>query len=104
MGAFLLLVQFVFEPQIICNHRDKLAICGLSAIILDGISKVRIQRIHVASVPRDLDGVADGALHARSGGLVFLGDNLDFEMNDVSQLLLMVFEMIYRLLCCLEFS
>ena len=50
-------IQLVFKPQIIRNHRDKLAICGLSSIILNGISKIRVQRIHIAAVPRDLNGM-----------------------------------------------
>ena len=39
---------------------------------MNGISEIRIQSIHVASVPRDLDGVADGSLDTARGGLVFL--------------------------------
>ena len=51
------LIQFVFQPQIIRNHRDKLAICGLSAVVLDCIAEIGVEGIHVAAVPRDLDGV-----------------------------------------------
>jgi len=57
-GVFL--IQLIFQPQIIRNHGDKLTIRGLTAIILNRISKIGIERIHVPSVPRDLDGVADG--------------------------------------------
>ena len=71
-GSLLFLIQFVFEPQIICDHRDKLAICGLSSIVLNGISKVTIQRIHVASVPRDLDRVADSISNQLASSLLFL--------------------------------
>ena len=57
--AFFCLIQLILQSQIIRDHRDKFRICGLSSVVLDGISKVRIQRIHVTSVPCDLDGVAD---------------------------------------------
>ena len=80
------LIQLIFKPQIISNHRDKLAIRGFSSIILDSVSKVRIERIHVASVPRDLDGVAYRALNAARSSLIFLcnrrveyfGDTVDY--------------------------
>ena len=61
-----------FKPQIIGNHREKLAVCGLTSIILNGISEIRVKRIHVASVPCDLDGMADGTLDSVCGRLVFL--------------------------------
>jgi hypothetical protein len=69
---FLSSIQFIFKSQIIRYHRDKFAICRLSAVVLNGVSKITVQRIHVASIPRDLDGVANGTLNARGGGLVFL--------------------------------
>ena len=53
------LIQLIFKPEIIRDHRDEFRIRGLSTIVLDGVPKVTIQRIHVAAVPRDLDGVAD---------------------------------------------
>jgi len=49
-----LFIHLILKPQIIGNHRNKLAIGGLASVILDGISKITVQRIHVASVPRDL--------------------------------------------------
>ena len=67
-------MEFVFKTKIVGNHGNKLTIRGLSTIILDSVSKVRIECIHIASIPRDLDGVADGALDAACGGLVFLCD------------------------------
>ena len=68
------LVQFVFEAEIIGDHRDEFRIRGLSAVILNGVAEIGIEGIDVTSVPRDLDGVADGALHAACGGLIFLRD------------------------------
>ena len=73
MGAFLL-IHLILQPQIVSDHRDKLAISGLSSVILNGVAEIRIERIHVTSVPCDLDCVADGALDAACGGLVLLCD------------------------------
>ena len=64
-----LLVQLILQPEIIRDHRDELRIRGLSAIILNGVPKVAVESIHIASVPRDLDRVANGTLHAGCGGL-----------------------------------
>ena len=69
-----MLPHLIFEAEIIRDHRNKLAIRGLSSIILNGISKITVQRIHVAPIPRDLDGVADGSFDSRRCGLVFLGN------------------------------
>ena len=41
---------------------------------MDGIAEVAIEGIHISPVPRNLDGVADGALHPAGGSAVFLGD------------------------------
>ena len=41
---------------------------------MDGIPEIAVQGVHIAPVPRHLDGVADGTLHAAGGGAVFLGD------------------------------
>ena len=65
------LVQFILESEIIRDHGNKFRIGGLSAIVLDGIPKIGVERIHVAAIPRDLDGVADGK---KSIGL-FIGLN-----------------------------
>ena len=54
-------MQLILEPEIIRDHRNKLRIGGLSSVVLNGVPKITVQRIHVASVPRHLDGVADGA-------------------------------------------
>ena len=62
------------QPHLIGDHGDELAIGGFSAQVMDGIAKVAIEGIHVSPVPRNLDGVADGALHPAGGSAVFLGD------------------------------
>ena len=41
---------------------------------MDGIAEVAVEGVHIAPVPRHLDGVADGPLHAAGGSAVFLGN------------------------------
>ncbi len=41
----ILLIQLILQSQIIRDHRDKLAICGLSSVVLDCVAKVGIKRI-----------------------------------------------------------
>ena len=67
-------MQFILQSQIVGYHCDKLAIGGFSAIVLDSITKVGVKGIHVASVPRYLNGVADSALNAACRCLILLGD------------------------------
>ena len=62
------------QPHLIGYHRDKLRVGRFPSQVMDGIAKVAVEGIHVSPVPRHLDGVADGALHAAGGGAVFLGD------------------------------
>ena len=62
------------QPHLIRNHRDELAVGGFSAQVMDGIAEVAIEGVYVSPVPRHLDGVADGPLHAAGGSAVFLGD------------------------------
>ena len=65
-------MKLVFETEIISYHRNEFRICGLTSIILNSVAEIRIERINIPSVPRDLDGVADGTLDAAGGGLIFL--------------------------------
>ena len=62
------------QPHFISYHRDELRVRGLAPQVMDGITEVAVEGIHISPVPRNLDGVADGALHAAGGGAVFLGD------------------------------
>ena len=64
----------LIQPHFISYHCDELAVGGFAAQIMDGIAEVAVEGIHIAPVPRHLDGVADGTLHAAGGGAVFLGD------------------------------
>ena len=58
-GNFIL-VQLISESEIIRYHCDKLAVCGLAAVVLHGVAEIGVEGVNVASVPRDLNGVADG--------------------------------------------
>ena len=62
------------QPHLVSYHRDEFAVGGFAAQVVDGIAEVAVEGIHISPVPRNLDGVADGPLHAAGGGAVFLGD------------------------------
>ena len=62
------------QPHLISYHRNELRVRWFSAQVVDGITEVAVEGVHVSPVPRHLDGVADGALHPAGGGAVFLGD------------------------------
>ena len=62
------------QPHLIGDHGDEFAVGGFAAQVMDGIAEVAIEGIHISPVPRNLDSVADGALHAAGGGAVFLGN------------------------------
>ena len=62
------------QPHFVSNHRDEFAVGGFAPQVVNGIAEVAIEGIHIAPVPRHLDGVADGPLHAAGSGAVFLGN------------------------------
>ena len=62
------------QPHLVSYHRDELTVCGFSPQIVDGVTEVAVEGIHVSPVPCNLDGMADGTLHPAGGGAVFLGD------------------------------
>ena len=64
----------LIQPHLVSYHRNELRVGGFSAQVMDGIAEVAVKGIHVSPIPCNLDGVADGALHAAGGGTVFLGD------------------------------
>ena len=64
----------LIQPHFVSDHRDELRIGGLAPQIVDGIAEVAVEGIHIAPVPRHLNGMADGALHAAGSGAVFLGN------------------------------
>ena len=47
------------EAEIVSDHGDKLRIGGFSLDAADGVAEELLQRLHVAAVPRNLDGMAD---------------------------------------------
>ena len=52
------------QSQLIRDHRDEFAVGRLAAAPLDGVAEIAVQHLDVASVPRDLDRVADRTLHS----------------------------------------
>ena len=62
------------QPHLVSDHRNKLAVGGFSAQVMDGVAKIAVEGVHITPVPCHLNGVADGALHPAGGGAVFLGD------------------------------
>ena len=62
------------QPHLVGDHRDELRVRWFSAQVMDGITEVAVEGVHVSPVPCHFDGVADGALHPAGGGAVFLGD------------------------------
>ena len=62
------------QPHLISYHRNELRVGRFSPQVVDGIAEVAVEGIHISPVPCNLDGVADGTLHAAGGGAVFLGD------------------------------
>ena len=64
----------LIQPHLVGDHGNELRVCGLSAQVVDGVAEVAVQGIHIAAVPRHLDGMADGALHPAGGGAVALGN------------------------------
>ena len=51
--------MFSFEGEILGDHCDELRIRGLALDAGDRVAEELLQGLHVAAVPRDLDGVAD---------------------------------------------
>ena len=46
------------QTNFIAYHGNKFTVRRLAAQVVDRITKVAVQRVHVAAVPSDLDGVA----------------------------------------------
>ena len=59
-------IHLIFKSEVIRDHGDELGIRGLAAVVLYRVAEVGVERINVAAIPRDLDGVAD---HEKSIGL-----------------------------------
>ena len=67
-------IQLIFQSQIVGNHGDELRVGGLTAIVLNGIAEIGVERIYVASIPSDFYSVADGAFNAAGCGGVLFGN------------------------------
>ena len=59
------LPAFELQLQLIGNEGDELGVGGLAFGVGDGVAEEFLQRFQIAAVPRQLDGVPDGALDAR---------------------------------------
>ena len=55
--------------ELVCDKGDELTVRGFSLGIADGIAEKSLERIQIAPIPGDLDGVPDGPLHSGRGGL-----------------------------------
>ena len=66
----------LIQPHLVSDHRNEFAVGGLAPQVVDGIAEVAVEGIHIAPVPRHLNGVADGPLHAAGSGTVFRIGNL----------------------------
>ena len=66
----------LIQPHLVSDHRNEFAVGGLAPQVVDGIAEVAVEGIHIAPVPRHLNGMADGALHAAGSGAVFRIGNL----------------------------
>ena len=62
------------QPHLVSYHRNELRVRWFSAQVMDGITEVAVEGVHITPVPCHLDGVADGPLYPAGGGAVFLGD------------------------------
>ena len=60
------------QLELIGDQGDEFGIRGFSLGIGNRVAKEPLEGVQIASVPSHLDGVADGALDAACGGLVFL--------------------------------
>ena len=70
--------------KLICNKGDEFRIRGFSLGIADGIAEKSLQGIQIATIPCNLNGMADGTLHSGRGclkgfrhlGVEYLGDGV----------------------------
>ena len=57
-------IQLVFQTEIVCDHSNEFAVGWLSSIVLNGIAEIGIERIHITSIPCNLNCMANGTLNA----------------------------------------
>ena len=74
-GVYAALCSPLFvQADLVGDHRDELTIRGFAAEVVDGVTEVAVQSVHIAAVPGDLDGMADSTFDAAGRGTVALGD------------------------------
>ena len=61
------------QTQAVGDHGDELGIRGLALDVRHGVAEKLLQHLDIASVPRDLDGMADCALNAAGSGIELEG-------------------------------
>ena len=49
--------MLAFEGKIVSDHGDKFAVGGFSLDAAHSVAEEALERLHVAAVPRDLDGM-----------------------------------------------
>lgn len=59
----------VLQPQLVREQRNEFRVGGLSLAVIHRVAEKGIDGVQVASVPCDLNGVADGTLHTGRGGV-----------------------------------
>lgn len=76
---------FVVQSYFISNQCNKFGVCGLALSRAYGISEQIIDRIHLASAPRNLDGMADRTLHTARSRLMLLGNRRIENLGNTGQ-------------------
>ena len=69
MGGFARFFRRPYRQKFVSDQGDKFWVRGFSLGIADRIAEKSLERIQIASVPGDFDGMADGTLHTAGGGL-----------------------------------
>lgn len=57
------LTDFQLQTEFIRNHRDKLGIGGFATAVVNGITEIGVEHVHVSPVPRHFYGMSDGPFH-----------------------------------------
>ena len=74
-----------FQPQSVCNQCNKFRIGRLALMVIDGVAEQRINRIHLPTVPCNLNRMANGAFHTAGRGVAFFCDGRIQLLRDIIQ-------------------
>ncbi len=66
--------HLMLDPQLVCDHRDELAVGRLRLADVDRVAEDEADAVDVASGPGHFNGVADSPLDAARGRFEFLRD------------------------------